>query len=120
MATRRKSRPTGSSEIAIVLGRTLTENRRFALFQHYQSSVHGEPSRKITKDGFRHFLCSSPLRRSTRQVDGVSQRLGSYHQCYRLDGELVAIGVLDLLPRCVSAIYFMYAPTLPGRCLRFC
>lgn len=81
---------------------------KFALFQHYQSSVHGEPSRKITKDGFRHFLCSSPLRRSTRQVDGVSQRLGSYHQCYRLDGELVAIGVLDLLPRCVSAIYFIY------------
>ncbi|KAI9746959.1 MAG: Arginyl-tRNA--protein transferase 1 [Lichina confinis] len=81
---------------------------KFALFQHYQSNVHHEPSRKITKDGFRRFLCSSPLRRSTRQVDGVSQQLGSYHQCYRLDGRLVAIGVLDLLPQCVSAIYFIY------------
>jgi arginyl-tRNA--protein-N-Asp/Glu arginylyltransferase len=23
---------------------------------------------------------------------------------------LVAVGVLDLLPQCVSAVYFMYAP----------
>ena len=36
------------------------------------------------------------------------RKLGSYHQCYRLDGELVAVGVLDLLPHCVSAVYFMY------------
>ncbi len=32
----------------------------------------------------------------------------AYHQCYRIDGKLVAIGVLDLLPQCVSAVYFMY------------
>jgi arginine-tRNA-protein transferase len=27
---------------------------------------------------------------------------------YRLDGELVAVGVLDILPGCVSSVYFMY------------
>ncbi|KAI4215808.1 MAG: hypothetical protein LQ351_001796 [Letrouitia transgressa] len=36
------------------------------------------------------------------------QKLGSYHQCYRLDGRLIAIGVLDLLPECVSSVYFIY------------
>ena len=37
-----------------------------------------------------------------------TQELGSFHQCYRLDGRLVAIGVLDLLPHAVSAVYFIY------------
>ena len=27
---------------------------------------------------------------------------------YRLDGELIAVGVLDILPGCVSSVYFMY------------
>lgn len=33
---------------------------------------------------------------------------GSYHQMYRVDGELVAMGVIDILPNCVSSVYFMY------------
>jgi hypothetical protein len=41
-------------------------------------------------------------------VDGKTQQLGSFHQCYRLDGRLVAMGVLDLLPHCVSGVYFVY------------
>jgi arginyl-tRNA---protein transferase len=35
---------------------------------------------------------------------------GSYHQLYRLDGKLIAIGVLDVLPACVSSVYFIYDP----------
>lgn len=27
---------------------------------------------------------------------------------YRVDGELVAVGVIDILPYCVSSVYFMY------------
>jgi arginine-tRNA-protein transferase len=41
-------------------------------------------------------------------VDGKTQQLGSYHQCYRLDGRLIAMSVLDLLPHCVSGVYFIY------------
>lgn len=51
--------------------------------------------------------------------DGRKRRLGSYHQCYRLDGVLVAIGVLDLLPQCVSSVYFLYHESIhkfaPGK-----
>lgn len=28
---------------------------------------------------------------------------------YRVDGKLVAIGVIDILPGCVSSVYFIYA-----------
>ena len=33
---------------------------------------------------------------------------GSYHQMYRVDGKLIAVGVLDILPSSVSSVYFMY------------
>jgi arginine-tRNA-protein transferase len=33
---------------------------------------------------------------------------GSYHHLYRVDGQLIAMAVLDILPDCVSSVYFMY------------
>ena len=80
---------------------------RYALFANYQKVVHREKPSQISKSGFRSFLCSG-LRRSVEVKNGKWQNLGSYHQCYRLDGRLVAIGVLDLLPDCVSSVYLMY------------
>lgn len=38
----------------------------------------------------------------------LPKNYGSYHQLYRLDGELIAMAVLDILPSCVSSVYFMY------------
>ena len=35
---------------------------------------------------------------------------GSFHQHYRLDGKLIAVGVIDLLPRCLSSVYLFYDP----------
>ena len=29
---------------------------------------------------------------------------------YRVDGKLIAMAVLDILPGCVSSVYFMYDP----------
>ena len=79
-------------------------DRRFALFDHYQRSVHKEQFN--SKAGFKRFLCSG-LGQKTVQCNEKAKRLGSYHQCYRLDGRLVAIGVLDLLPDCVSSVYLV-------------
>lgn len=35
---------------------------------------------------------------------------GSFHYQYFLDGELIAVGVIDILPDCVSSVYFYYNP----------
>ncbi len=53
--------------------------------------------------------------------DGRERKIGSYHQCYRLDGKLVALGVLDLLPEVVSSVYLLYVHrrTLPNSARRF-
>lgn len=101
-----KSPPQPAHELEISLEPDNFTEEKYVLFENYQRLVHHEPPHRITKSGFKNFLCSSPLSNYQEESDGP--RLGSYHQCYRLDGKLVAIGVLDLLPRVVSAVYFMY------------
>ncbi|KAL7810934.1 arginine-tRNA-protein transferase [Trichoderma aethiopicum] len=98
---------------------TFTEEK-FLVYENYQRVVHGDEPHEITRESFKRFLCNSPLRRRFMVGhDGRKRRLGSYHQCYRLDGVLVAVGVLDLLPQCVSSVYFLYHesihPFAPGK-----
>jgi arginyl-tRNA--protein-N-Asp/Glu arginylyltransferase len=35
----------------------------------------------------------------------------NFIQMYRVDGKLIAMGVLDILPSCVSSVYFVYDKT---------
>uniref|UniRef100_A0A7N4PC97 Arginyl-tRNA--protein transferase 1 n=1 Tax=Sarcophilus harrisii TaxID=9305 RepID=A0A7N4PC97_SARHA len=35
---------------------------------------------------------------------------GSFHQQYWLDGKIIAVGVIDVLPYCVSSVYLYYDP----------
>ncbi|XP_014599799.1 PREDICTED: arginyl-tRNA--protein transferase 1 isoform X4 [Polistes canadensis] len=42
--------------------------------------------------------------------NGPPQGYGSFHEQYWLDNELIAIGVIDILPSCVSSVYFFYDP----------
>lgn len=37
----------------------------------------------------------------TQGQDSLSVPYGSYHQLYRIDGKLVAVGVVDILPKCL-------------------
>lgn len=78
---------------------------RYKLFENYQRNVHKEEPEEISKMGFRRFLCESPLPTTTTES---GKQLGSHHMCYRLDGRLIAMGVLDLLPDIVSGVYFIY------------
>ena len=99
-------------------------DEKYDIYANYQRLIHKEPASKISKSTFTGFLCNSSLRRETEierdEGGGIREKkLGSYHQCYRLDGQLVAVGVLDLLPHCVSAVYFMYHESIhkfnPGK-----
>lgn len=79
---------------------------RYALFADYQKKVHHEDPVDISRGGFKRFLCAG-LGQNTIIYHGKAKKIGSFHQCYRLDGKLVALGVLDLLPHCVSSVYLM-------------
>jgi arginine-tRNA-protein transferase len=80
-------------------------DEKYELFHDYQQNVHKEGPSEISRAGFKRFLCSSPLERRT---EPSGKKLGSYHHCYRLDGRLIAMAVLDLLPHAVSGVYFLY------------
>ncbi|KAI1008177.1 hypothetical protein K3495_g61 [Podosphaera aphanis] len=82
---------------------------KYLLFENYQRNIHHEPPTKISRNSFQEFLCDSPLRISLANAERM---MGTVHQCYRIDGKLIAMGVIDLLPQCVSAVYFMYDETV--------
>lgn len=82
---------------------------KFDMFLRYQSKIHNEDESHWRHSSFERFLCSG-LSRKTVRTNGRTQKLGSYHQCYRLDGKLIAVGVLDLLPQAVSSVYLFYDP----------
>lgn len=85
---------------------TIDESHR--LYVKYQVRVHQDKPDKCTMEQFTRFLVKSPLK---RQPDvGPPMGYGSFHQQYWLDGRLLAVGVIDILPRCLSSVYFYYDP----------
>jgi arginine-tRNA-protein transferase len=115
-----KTPPSADHVFTVTLEPDTFTEEKYDIFENYQRIVHREPSSKISRLGFKRFLCNSPLSRgSMAGPDGKHRQLGSFHQCYRIDGKLVAIGVLDLLPDCVSAVYFLYHESIhwlnPGK-----
>lgn len=42
--------------------------------------------------------------------ESPSTGYGSFHQQYYLDDKLIAVGVIDILPECISSVYFYYDP----------
>uniref|UniRef100_A0A8C3U8E8 Arginyl-tRNA--protein transferase 1 n=1 Tax=Catharus ustulatus TaxID=91951 RepID=A0A8C3U8E8_CATUS len=58
---------------------------------------------------FTRFLCDSPLE-AEHPPNGPECGYGSFHQQYWLDGKIIAVGVIDILPYCVSSVYLYYDP----------
>ncbi|KAG0240909.1 Arginyl-tRNA--protein transferase 1 [Actinomortierella wolfii] len=81
------------------------------VYVKYQVGVHGDDPSDVQPTNFKNFLVRTPLKATkpdtwTEQDPGY----GSFHQCYYLDDKLIAVSVIDILPSCVSAVYFFYDP----------
>lgn len=95
----------------IVLEPASFTDEKYGLFVKYQHDVHHDFDN--TPGGFERFLVTTPLQTEvipypSPPPDHLPKKYGSYHQLYRLDGKLIAMAVLDILPYCVSSVYFMY------------
>ena len=114
-----------SDRLKVTLVRSWPPSEQFAssieeehqIYAKYQSVVHGEQVSECDMRQFKRFLCLSPLIARTLDVKGASKEktsepvpYGSFHQQYRLDGRLIAVGVIDILSTCVSSVYFFYDP----------
>lgn len=76
-------------------------------------SIHCDAPGTNTTKQYKRFLVDTPLvleQLKTTSSD-LPTKLGSYHMQYWLDGkELIAVGVLDILPTSVSSVYLYYDP----------
>lgn len=81
----------------------------YELYKLYQITIHHDPPNKITKNSYINFLCNSPIQ-STKVNNMLTYN--SYHVYYRLDNKLIAVGVIDILPYCLSSVYVFYDPVL--------
>ncbi|TXT07233.1 hypothetical protein VHUM_03403 [Vanrija humicola] len=88
----------------------------FELYKRYQMAVHNDGPGKNSMMSFSRFLCDSPLGddpityRDGADTSHLPQHYGSYHLLYRVDGKLIGISVIDVLPACVSSVYFIWDP----------
>lgn len=97
-------------QLAIDQFQTVLDNGKFtsekhALYTRYQMSVHGDSEDECDEQQFRRFLCEAPFSRDQTSTDS-----GLVHQLYYFKGKLIAFGVLDILPGCLSSVYFVWDP----------
>eukprot|EP01031_Cornospumella_fuschlensis_P037606 gene37606-45683_t len=94
-------------DISIEMEPSSFTEEKFALYKKYQVAVHNDKPDEVTPEGFTRFLVTSPL--VLEENDG-SKKYGSFHQLYRLNGVLIAVGVIDLIPSGLSSVYSFYEP----------
>ncbi|KAG9324720.1 hypothetical protein KVV02_002498 [Mortierella alpina] len=86
-------------------------DEKHALYVKYQMQIHHDPPSKCQVRNFTNFLVDTPLTASKESTwTEEDPGFGSFHQCYYLDEKLIAVSVIDILPECVSAVYFFYDP----------
>ena len=66
-----------------------------------QVAQHGDDPAELSPGRYKAFLVDTPLLPVPAGPPGVPEcGYGSFHQLYLLDGRLIAVGVVDVLPRC--------------------
>ena len=74
----------------------------FDLYNTYHIEKHEKPLKSMFS--YTEHIVNSPVQ--NQMVDGVEY--GTFHQLYRLDGKLVAIGIIDVVPKGIVSIYMWY------------
>ena len=80
----------------------------FDLYNHFQDAVHPGKSKFKSVADIKWGFVDSPLEPAPRG----SRPLGTYHMKYYLDGELIMLSLLDILPEYLVSIYFIYDPNI--------
>ncbi len=101
--------------IRVVTEKASFSSEKFQLYKQYQVAVHHDEESDLSEEGFTNFLINSSLfdERNDEEIPQASHEWGTYHQCYYIKDQLVAVGVLDFLPSGLSSVYCFYDPNLP-------
>ncbi|CAH8865525.1 unnamed protein product [Trichobilharzia szidati] len=81
------------------------------IYEQYQIDIHKGDINDCNWEHFKRVLIKSPLVLDNPEWNSASPMFGTYHQQYWLDGEkIIAVGVIDILPKCLSSVYVFYDP----------
>ena len=79
----------------------------YDLYNSYHIAKHDKP--KKSRYSYCEHVVNSPMRNQYGGGGEEGIRYGTYHQLYRLDGKLVAVGVIDIVPNGLISIYMWYS-----------
>jgi len=83
----------------------------YQVYKKYQMQIHKDTEFDCDIQTYAGFLCDSPLMYEASE----NLMFGSFHQQYIIDDKIVCVGVLDILPGCVSSVYLYYDPDWWGQ-----
>ncbi|KAL7612025.1 hypothetical protein Lser_V15G08958 [Lactuca serriola] len=100
--------------LEIRLKRSGFDPEEYALYRRYQIKVHNDTPDHVTESSYKRFLVDSPLIfvPTNGDVSVPPCGFGSFHQQYLINGKLIAVGVIDILPKCLSSKYLFWDPDL--------
>ena len=85
-----------------------TKQESYQLYERFQDKIHPGKIRFKDYSQFLWGFCDSCM----TNVDDGEQLLGTFHQQYYLDGKLVAVSIIDILPHYFVSIYLYYDPDI--------
>ena len=96
------------------------DDERFQVYKKYQMNVHKETNEETTKSGYNRawgttdlidnkgIKLPSDLNKKTKHPEMYPNKYGTYNFIHRLDGKIIAVGIWDILPTCLSSVYLYY------------
>ena len=80
----------------------------FDLYNKYHMGKHDKPLK--SEYSYCEHIVNKPI--AYQPIDGIEDlQYGTYHQLYWLDGKLVAVGIIDIIPKGMVSIYMWYDVT---------
>ncbi|KFK38514.1 hypothetical protein AALP_AA3G123000 [Arabis alpina] len=102
-------------KLEIHLKRSSFDPEEYELYKRYQLRVHNDKPESISETSYKRFLVDTPLIEVPPSGYDDEKKVppcgfGSFHQQYRVDDRLIAVGVIDILPKCLSSKYLFWDP----------
>ena len=95
-------------------------DEKFKVYKKYQMNIHKDKEEEITVDNYNMSWGKSnlidnigiklpqDLASKTKHPEIYPKKYGCYNLIHRIDGKIVAVGIVDILPTCLSSVYLYY------------
>ena len=95
-------------------------NERFEVYKKYQKNIHKDPDSKLNEQRYNQswgynnlkdnigIKLPQDLALKTKHPELYPKKYGCYNLIHRIDGKIVAVGIIDILPTTLSSVYLYY------------